>query len=91
MSRVKPNSASEPDVPLSIALPTEAEIRAADLEQDDAALRETLAQREARIREAAYAKAQQRGFVPGHEEEDWLEAERTVDRENVAPPAPAKR
>lgn len=27
------------------------------------------------IAEAAYYKAEQRGFVPGFEEEDWLQAE----------------
>lgn len=32
-----------------------------------------------RIREAAYFKAERRGFAPGHELEDWLEAEREAD------------
>lgn len=31
---------------------------------------------EARIAELAYFKAEARGFEPGHELEDWLEAER---------------
>ena len=31
------------------------------------------------IRTAAYARAEARGFVPGHELEDWLAAEREVD------------
>ncbi|MGA7980170.1 MAG: DUF2934 domain-containing protein [Chromatiaceae bacterium] len=31
--------------------------------------------RERRIREAAYFKAEQRGFAPGYELDDWLEAE----------------
>jgi hypothetical protein len=31
--------------------------------------------REARIAELAYFKAESRGFEPGHELEDWLEAE----------------
>lgn len=35
--------------------------------------------REARIAEAAYWRAEQRGFAPGGELEDWLEAEREVD------------
>ncbi len=30
---------------------------------------------EARIAELAYFKAEQRGFAPGHEQDDWLEAE----------------
>ena len=31
---------------------------------------------DARIAELAYYKAERRGFEPGHELEDWLEAER---------------
>ena len=34
------------------------------------------ADRDARIAELAYLKAESRGFDPGHELEDWLEAER---------------
>ena len=30
------------------------------------------------ISEAAYYKAEKRGFEPGHEEQDWLEAEREI-------------
>jgi hypothetical protein len=36
-------------------------------------------ERERHIREAAYFRAQQRGFTPGHELEDWVAAEREVD------------
>ena len=32
--------------------------------------------RDTRIAELAYLKAESRGFEPGHELEDWLEAER---------------
>ena len=32
--------------------------------------------RDVRITELAYLKAESRGFEPGHELEDWLEAER---------------
>ena len=32
-----------------------------------------------RIRLAAYLAAERRGFEPGYEESDWLEAERNVD------------
>ncbi|MDP9082365.1 MAG: DUF2934 domain-containing protein [Pseudomonadota bacterium] len=35
--------------------------------------------RDALIAELAYFKAQSRGFVPGHETEDWLAAEAEVD------------
>jgi Protein of unknown function (DUF2934) len=35
--------------------------------------------REGRIAEAAYLRAQQRGFAPGYELEDWLAAEQEID------------
>jgi hypothetical protein len=35
--------------------------------------------RRALIAEAAYLRAERRGFQPGHEEEDWLAAELEVD------------
>lgn len=35
-----------------------------------------LPDRDARIAEIAYYKAECRGFEPGHDVEDWLEAER---------------
>ena len=35
--------------------------------------------RRAMIAEAAYLRAERRGFVAGHEEEDWLAAEKEVD------------
>jgi hypothetical protein len=31
------------------------------------------------IQQAAYFRSQSRGFHPGHELEDWLEAEREID------------
>jgi antirestriction protein ArdC len=34
----------------------------------------------AMIAEAAYFSAQNRGFAPGHELEDWCAAEKEVDR-----------
>lgn len=36
--------------------------------------------REDLIRTAAYFRAEHRGFAPGGELEDWLEAEREIDR-----------
>jgi Protein of unknown function (DUF2934) len=39
----------------------------------------TPAERHRRISELAYRRAEMRGFTPGHEHEDWLEAEREVD------------
>lgn len=35
-----------------------------------------LPDRDARIAELAYYKAESRGYEPGHEFDDWLEAER---------------
>ena len=32
------------------------------------------------IAEAAYYRAKQRGFTPGHEDEDWIQAEAEVLR-----------
>lgn len=31
------------------------------------------------VRDAAYYKAERRNFAPGHEAEDWAEAEREID------------
>jgi hypothetical protein len=39
----------------------------------------TPAERHRRICELAYRRAEQRGYAPGSEVEDWLEAEREVD------------
>jgi hypothetical protein len=38
-------------------------------------------QRAALIAQAAFIRAEKRGFSPGHEMEDWLEAESEVDAE----------
>jgi hypothetical protein len=40
---------------------------------------EPSASREILIATAAYYRAQRRGFLPGHEQADWLAAEREVD------------
>jgi hypothetical protein len=40
--------------------------------------------REARIAEAAYWRSERRGFTAGYELDDWLEAEREIDREIAA-------
>ena len=37
-----------------------------------------LPDRDARIAELAYSKAESRGFEPGHELDDWLEAEQEI-------------
>jgi hypothetical protein len=41
---------------------------------------DTAQKRERHIREAAYFRAQRRGFEPGHELEDWVAAEQELDR-----------
>ena len=35
-------------------------------------------ERHRRISDAAYHRAERRGFAPGHEDEDWLEAEKEL-------------
>lgn len=37
--------------------------------------------REARIAREAYFRAERRGFAPGQELDDWLEAEKALDRD----------
>lgn len=37
-------------------------------------------ERQRMIATAAYLRAERRGFAPGHETEDWLEAEADIDR-----------
>lgn len=43
-------------------------------------LQVTLKEREQMIATTAYLRAEKRGFAPGHEQEDWLQAEAEVDR-----------
>jgi hypothetical protein len=43
--------------------------------------------REKLIREAAYFKAQERGFIPGHELDDWLAAETEIDEASKPTPS----
>jgi hypothetical protein len=47
------------------------------------------AQRESLIREQAYALAERRGFGPGHELDDWLAAEQTINESLKRPSAAA--
>ena len=42
--------------------------------------KEPEAVRRALIRQAAYLRAERRGFAPGHERDDWLQAEREIDQ-----------
>lgn len=45
--------------------------------------------RHAMIEHAAYLLAEHRGFEPGHELEDWCEAERTIDAQLFRGETPA--
>jgi hypothetical protein len=51
----------------------------------------TLADWEARVRQAAYFRAERRGFVPGHEAADWLAAEAEVAEALGPKPRPRTR
>lgn len=70
-------SRSEPPPPAPATARRSASIRSASL----TARRTTLAgeDRQRLIAEAAYFRAERRGFVPGQELEDWLAAEIEVD------------
>jgi hypothetical protein len=48
------------------------------------ALTPSAQERHALISKAAYLRAEQRGFRPGHELDDWLAAEAEVDRHFAA-------
>ena len=50
-------------------------------------LNDATANRLERIAEAAYRRAQSRNFAPGHDLEDWLEAEKEVDAAMKSRPA----
>jgi hypothetical protein len=45
---------------------------------EDSSMPGVLPDIDAKISELAYYKAERRGFAPGHEMEDWLEAEREL-------------
>jgi len=63
-----PNAMSAP----AVAQPSDASAPGSETTPTDVS-------REDRVRLAAYAAAERRGFVPGHEVEDWLAAEQEVD------------
>lgn len=88
-SRPQP-PASAPDESLAAAQPIEARsedspagsqpLTTAEITSRQLVRRELEAKsREARIAEAAYWRAERRGFAAGHELDDWLEAEKEVD------------
>jgi Protein of unknown function (DUF2934) len=69
--------------------PSGAEITGGSLERRD--IPSFSDNREQRIAEAAYWRAERRGFKPGHELEDWLEAEREVDTQRGGDPTRNQR
>ena len=86
MSKKKESSPKSPRVsakttaPKPAAAPKTARRRAAGTDGVEPVAM-TLEERYRKIAEAAYFRAQARGFAPGHEVEDWLAAEREVERE----------
>lgn len=56
-----------------------AEMRCSVLEMQHEPFPDFSQSREEMIRAAAYTHAARRAFMPGHELEDWLAAERQVD------------
>ena len=44
-------------------------------------------ERRRKITEAAYYRAERRGFAPGYEEADWLAAEKEIDQAGPMPPS----
>lgn len=79
----KPNSSQAPKAPepakdtQASSRPAPPAPRAAVKESNQAV---TDGERRRRIAEAAYYRAERRGFTPGGEHDDWLEAEQEVDR-----------
>jgi hypothetical protein len=62
------------------SVPRDVQITGSSLQQRD--LPSFSESREARIAEAAYWRAERRGFAPGNELEDWLSAEKEIDEQN---------
>ncbi len=67
---------TENDVPVGVPEGQPEEVTVAFLEDDE---------RRAMIARHAYYLAEQRGFEPGHELDDWLTAERDVEGLAVSP------
>lgn len=54
---------------------------AVSLDTEESSVSMTTTEMDSRIAEIAYYKAERRGFAPGYELEDWLEAEQEVKQE----------
>jgi hypothetical protein len=65
-----------PDVTMEAMPPSQARAKRAAVELPTV----SMDTRRGMIAEAAYLRAERRGFAPGGEEEDWLAAEAEVDR-----------
>lgn len=70
------------------AIDERSELEAELADADDNTAAPAHATREDRIRLAAYAAAERRGFAPGSEAQDWLDAERQIDGERDEGAAP---
>ena len=73
----------KPDVRAAAPRKPAHEQRSAPLESNVRSAQEPEEMRK-QIEEAAYYRAKQRGFEPGHELEDWVQAESEVMRRNGA-------
>lgn len=78
----------EPAVPLTELFATRTHGPLHETCGDDCHAFEMYDARNAMVREAAYLRAQARGFDPGHELADWLAAEHEVDARLFAEIAP---
>ncbi len=81
-NKTPPHKASQPDMPPAGSTRKPAARTSRNDTAGPDSDKGTLAphEREQVIAAAAYFRAQQRGFIPGGELEDWLQAEAEVDR-----------
>jgi len=86
-TRGRVERASAPAARLAKRAPSAGKRSAKTPQRDDAGT-VSATERALMIARAAYHRAERRGFVPGHEVEDWLAAEREINR-LLGPPAPS--
>ena len=84
----KPRAAAKAKVKTKAKAKAKAKARTTTRRPSAAATRTTLTVDDRRklVEIAAYYRAERRGFVPGHEDEDWLAAEAEVDAHLAAIP-----
>jgi hypothetical protein len=80
--RTKKPAAPGTQQPSTDKHPTEIGVTATQLERRE--IPSFSESREARIAEAAYWRAERRGFTAGQELDDWLAAEKEVDEDDAA-------